>query len=74
MGITHPEYKAVVVQAASVWMDLEGRCRLSQHAHQAPTPKNDIWHIEASPACPARRPTLIATMPTITADVARNVR
>ena len=48
MGITHPKYKAAVVQAASVWMDLEGRCRLTKHAHQAPTPQNDIWHIEAA--------------------------
>ena|SRR5690349_24890519 len=24
MGITHPKYKAAVVQAAPVWMDLEG--------------------------------------------------
>jgi len=24
MGITHPRYKAAVVQAAPVWIDLEG--------------------------------------------------
>ena len=24
MGITHPKYKAAVVQAAPVWIDLEG--------------------------------------------------